>query len=200
LDARDWNERYRATERLWTREPNLFVTDRLWYNDPGRALDLAAGEGRNAIWLASRGWSVTAVDFSVEAVLRGRSEKSEVDFVVADVLEWEPEGVFELVLIAYLHVVSTDFEKAVRRSREWLVPGGEVFMIGHDESNIDHGYGGPQYPEILWDVDEIVGWLDGMDLVEAQVVRRPVETDTGLKFARDALVRARARPVRTEPH
>ncbi len=199
MDARGWNERYRTVERLWSREPNLFVADRLWYAEPGRGLDVAAGEGRNSIWLASRGWSMTAVDFSVEAVLRGRAEESDVDFVVADVLEWEPDGVFDLVLIAYLQLVSSDFEKAVQRSREWLAQGGELFMIGHDVSNIEHGHGGPQYPEILWDVDELVGWLDGLNLVEAQVVRRPVETESGLQFARDALVRARAHPVQTEP-
>ena len=198
MDARGWNQRY-LVDRLWSREPNLFVADRLWYLEPGRGLDVAAGEGRNAIWLVSRGWSMTAVDFSVEAVLRGRAEQSDVDFVVADVLEWEPDGVFDLVLIAYLQLASPELEKAVRRSREWLAPGGELFMIGHDVSNIEHGYGGPPHPEILWDVDEIVGWLDGLNLVEAQVVRRPVETDSGLEFARDVLVRARADPVQTEP-
>ena len=195
MDARDWDERYGAAERLWSREPNIFLADRLGDATPGRGLDLAAGEGRNAIWLASRGWSMTAVDFSVEAVERGRAQESDVEFVLADVLEWEPGGVFDLVLIAYLQLAPTDFEKATRRSMEWLAPGGEILMIGHDESNIAHGFGGPQYPEILWDVEKIVDWLDDFTVVEAQVVRRPVETDSGLEFARDALVRARARPI-----
>ena len=138
---------------------------------------------------------MTAVDFSAEAVERGRAQPSDVEFVLGDVLEWEPDGVFDLVVIAYLHLVATEFEKATRRSTEWLAPDGELFMIGHDQSNIEHGVGGPQYSEILWDVEEIVGWLDGLTVVEAQVVRRPVETDSGPEFARDALVRARARPI-----
>ena len=197
MDARGWDERYGAAERLWSREPNMFVADRLGDATPGHGLDLAAGEGRNAAWLASRGWSMTAVDFSTTAVERGKAGESDVEFVLADVSEWQPEGSFDLVLIAYLHLASTEFEKVTRRCAEWLAPGGELFMIGHDQSNIEHGVGGPQYPEILWDPDEIVGWLEGLTVVEAQVVRRPIETDSGLEFARDALVRARARPIET---
>ena len=61
-------------------------------------------------------------------------------------------------------------------------------------SNIVDGWGGPQYPEVLWEVPSIVGWLEGMSIVESVVVRRPVETDDGPRYARDALVRARPRP------
>lgn len=64
-------------------------------------------------------------------------------------------------------------------------------MIGHDVSNIERGHGGPQYPEILWDIDVIVDHLEGLTILESQVVRRPVETDEGTVYALDALVRAR---------
>jgi ubiquinone/menaquinone biosynthesis C-methylase UbiE len=134
---------------------------------------------------------MTAVDFSQVAINRGVAQGSDVDFVVGDVLEWEPDARFDLILIAYLHLESADYEKVVHRAIEWLEPGGELFMIGHDVSNIEHGWGGPQYPEILWDVDEMIGWMEGLTIVEGQVVRRPVETDEGRMFARDALVRGR---------
>ncbi|HEX2403492.1 MAG TPA: class I SAM-dependent methyltransferase, partial [Acidimicrobiia bacterium] len=64
-------------------------------------------------------------------------------------------------------------------------------LIGHDVSNITEGWGGPQYPELLWDLPEVLGWLDGMAIIEAEVVNRPVDTDEGRKYARDTLVRAR---------
>jgi hypothetical protein len=111
--------------------------------------------------------------------------------VVADVREWEPEERYDLILVAYIHLQPPDFEKLVRRAREWLEPNGELFLIGHDTSNLDEGWGGPQYPEVLWDVGAILGWLDGLSIVEAEVVRRPVETDEGRRYARDTLVRAR---------
>jgi SAM-dependent methyltransferase len=192
MDATGWDEKYReAAHLLWHAAPNVFVADRLRDATPGRGLDLAAGEGRNAIWLASLGWKMTAVDFSQVAVNRGAALGTDVDFVVGDVLEWETDARFDLILIAYLHLQSAEYEKVVHRAIEWLEPGGELFMIGHDVSNVEHGWGGPQDPEILWDVDEMIGWMEGLTIVEGQVVRRPVETDGGRMFARDALVRGR---------
>ncbi len=80
----------------------------------------------------------------------------------------------------------------------WLSPTGEVFLIGHDRSNLDLGHGGPQVPEILWDLGSIVDWLGGASVIEAQIVRRPVEVEGGFEIALDTLVRARAHPDRTE--
>ncbi|HEY7470104.1 MAG TPA: class I SAM-dependent methyltransferase [Acidimicrobiia bacterium] len=191
MDAAEWDERYRESHRHWPVTPNLFVSDRLRHTTPGRGLDLGAGEGRNAIWLASLGWEMTAVDFSSVAIEKGAAESDSVEFVVADVREWEPEERYDLILVAYIHLQPPDFEKLVRRAREWLEPDGELFLIGHDTSNLDEGWGGPQYPEVLWDVGAILGWLDGLSIVEAEVVRRPVETDEGRRYARDTLVRAR---------
>jgi len=191
VDAAEWDERYRSHEHLWSVTPNLFVADRLGGVPPGRGLDLAAGEGRNAIWLASLGWDMTAVDFSEVAINKGKAQSDDVEFLIADVRTWETEQRFDLVLIAYLHLDSGDYETIVRRARDWLAPGGELFLIGHDVSNITDGWGGPQYPELLWDVSEVLGWLDGLVIVEAVVVNRPVDTDDGRKYARDTLVRAR---------
>lgn len=192
MDSTLWDQRYRDADRLWSAEPNLFVADRLRPAPPGRGLDLAAGEGRNAIWLAEQGWDMTAVDFSEVAVERGREAGEAVNFVVANVLEWEPEGEFDLVLIAYLHLLAADFEPLVRRAVSWLSPRGELFVIGHDISNLEEGHGGPPVPEILYDVDTILSWIEGLTIIEAQVVRRPVDSDAGVMFARDALVRGRA--------
>jgi SAM-dependent methyltransferase len=192
VDAQEWDERYQEHDHLWSVTPNLFVADRLNAAKPGRGLDLAAGEGRNSIWLASLGWKMTAVDFSEVATARGRSHSDEVEFVVADITEWEADEQFDLILMAYLHLAAPDFENLVRRSLGWLASGGELFLIGHDASNIDQGWGGPQYPKILWNVSEILEWLEGVTIVEAVVVNRPVETDEGRRYARDALVRARA--------
>lgn len=169
----------------------MFVADRLAHAEPGVGLDVASGEGRNAVWLAERGWEMTAVDFSEVAIERGRAASDDVDFVVADVLEWEPGKRYDLALIAYLHLHEEDMRQVIERVASWLKPGGELFLIGHDESNIAEGHGGPQVPEILTKVEATVEWLDGLEIVEAQVVRRPVETDDGQVFARDALVRAR---------
>lgn len=191
MDSRAWDERYEATERLWSEGPNMFVADRLGPVDPGVGIDVASGEGRNAVWLAERGWEMTAVDFSDVAIERGRSSSDKVDFITADVLTWEPDKTFDLALIAYLHLPVSQMQAVVERVITWLEPGGQLFLIGHDRSNLEDGHGGPQVPGILNEVEATLEWLDGTEIIEAQVVRRPVETDEGTVYARDTLVRAR---------
>jgi SAM-dependent methyltransferase len=207
LDAAAWDERYRTTEMLWSAGPNFFVADRLADREPGVGLDLASGEGRNAIWLASKGWDMTAVDFSSVALQRGREHSDDVEFVEADVFTWDPDQRhgdvgedpsvsarpspgFDLILIAYLQVEAEPLAELVERVRDWLNPGGELFMIGHDISNLDEGVGGPQVPEILWDLDLMLEWLGDLRLVEGGIVPRPVEVDGDIEYARDTLIRA----------
>lgn len=192
MDAEAWDERYRVTEMLWSAGPNAFVESRLADHEPGRGIDLASGEGRNAIWLASKGWDMVAVDFSGVALERGRGLSDDVEFVEADVFSWEPEGTVDLVLIAYLQVEAEPLADLVERTKDWLNPGGELFMIGHAISNLDEGVGGPQVPEILWDIDLMLEWLGDLRVIEGGVVDRPVEVDGDIHYAKDALIRARA--------
>lgn len=150
-DAALWNERYAATERLWSATPNATVAEIAGPLPPGRALDFAAGEGRHAVWLAQRGWQVTAVDFSSVGIERGRAAAEdlgvEVDWVVDDVLTWSPpEGVsYDLVLVAFLHLPDDVFG----RLRGWLAPGGRLVILGHALRNLADGVGGPQDPALL---------------------------------------------------
>jgi hypothetical protein len=65
-------------------------------------------------------------------------------------------------------------------------------MIGHDISNLDEGVGGPQVPDILWDLDLMLEWLGDLKVVEGGIVKRQVEVDGDIRHARDTLVRARA--------
>ena len=72
MEREQWDERYRADELIWKVEPNRFLVEEVAGLVPGRALDLACGEGRNALWLAERGWQVTAVDFSAVGLEKAR--------------------------------------------------------------------------------------------------------------------------------
>ncbi|HUG07547.1 MAG TPA: class I SAM-dependent methyltransferase [Acidimicrobiia bacterium] len=191
MDAKAWDERYRAADRLWSATPNVFVANRFAEVEPGVGLDLASGEGRNAIWLAERGWEMVAVDFSSVALDRGRALSDRVEFVEADVFTWEPGRSFDLILIAYLQVEAEPLSELVKRARGWLNPGGELFMVGHDISNLDEGVGGPQSPDLLWDLDLMLEWLGELRLIEGGVHLRPVEVDGDIAHARDTLIRAR---------
>src|SRR5687768_6279671 len=109
MDSDAWDERYAGTELVWTAEPNRFLAAEVGGLTPGRALDVACGEGRNAVWLASLGWTVTGVDFSPVGLDKARRLAQErgvsVEWVTADVTTYEPPaGAFDLVVVLYLHL------------------------------------------------------------------------------------------------
>jgi 2-polyprenyl-3-methyl-5-hydroxy-6-metoxy-1,4-benzoquinol methylase len=100
VDADGWDERYASTDLVWSATPNQFVERELRDLPPGRDLNLACGEGRNALWLASLGWQVTAVDSSRVAIDKGRAVDASLDWVCADVTQWQALGAYDLVVIA----------------------------------------------------------------------------------------------------
>jgi SAM-dependent methyltransferase len=186
VDARGWDERYAAADLVWSATPNRFVQAELAELPPGRALDLAAGEGRNALWLAGLGWQVTAVDFSLVGLDKGRAlqERHErgrdlqVDWVHADVLTFDPGPVrFDLSLVAYLQLGADERRTAVRRAFGALREGGTFFLVAHDATNLAEGTGGPQDPAVLYTAEEVLADLDGerFELERAERVARVVE-------------------------
>jgi SAM-dependent methyltransferase len=168
VDASAWDERYAATELVWSAGPNQFVESELADVTPGRALDLACGEGRNARWLAERGWQVTAMDFSPVAVEKGRSLRDELDWQVGDARTATLPGGLDLVLVAYLQVPADERALVMRRAFEALRPGGRFLVVAHDSTNIADGTGGPQDPTVLYTAEDVLGDLPA---VELQVVR-----------------------------
>ena len=187
MEAADWDARYAATQRVWAAAPNQFVAAELSELPPGRALDLAAGEGRNAIWLAERGWQVTAIDFSAVAIERGRSSGGGVDWVVGDVATHLLPSAVDLVLISYLQLPKPEMVPIWRRAFAAVRPGGTFFVISHDSSNLDRGVGGPQDPNCLHTAADVIEALEDVEfeMVKADCVAR--QTETGTAF--DALVR-----------
>jgi SAM-dependent methyltransferase len=191
-----WDERYRGTELVWSARPNRFLVAETESLAPGRALDLACGEGRNAVWLAERGWQATGVDFSGVAIEKARSlarERSvEVEWIAADLLEYQPPtAAFDLVILFYLQLPGDELERVLERAAATVAPGGTLLLVGHDSSNLEHGYGGPKDRAVLYAAADITPHLDGLEIERAETVVRTVETDDGTREALDVLVRAR---------
>ena len=193
----DWDRRYAAVENLWSAKPNRFLAAEVSDLEPGRALDLACGEGQNAIWLATRGWIVTGVDYSKVAIekARARATRDEVavDFRCADLVGYEPEAAaFDLVLVLYLHISARERRGVLERAAAALAPGGTFVLVGHDLLNLSEGVGGPSDPDILSTPDEIASELPGLEIETAERVLRDVEGEE--RDAIDMVVRAR-RPI-----
>jgi len=200
VDAKGWDERYAASELVWSVGPNQFVEAECADLSPGRALDLAAGEGRNAIWLARRGWDVTAVDFSQVALDKGRTlaGDADVEWVCADATTWTRAGTYDLVVIAYLQLPAADRREAVRRGFTALRPGGTFLLVCHDTTNLTEGTGGPQDASVLLTAEDVLADLAGEDfeVVRAERVERfvSVADEHGAEAERtayDCLVRVR---------
>ncbi len=202
MDSQQWDERYASSEFTWSTEPNQFVAAELAGLPPGRALDLAAGEGRNTVWLAERGWRVTAVDFSRVGLEKGRKLSAargvgadQVTWIVADLNDYQPEpAAFDLVLIAYAQVAPELRAKLLAGAVAAVAPGGTMFVVGHDLTNLTEGAGGPQYPEVLYTPEMIAAGLAGLRVLRAERVRRAVEKDGTPATAIDTLVRAIREP------
>jgi SAM-dependent methyltransferase len=194
MDAESWNERYRAAELVWSSTPNQFVEAELADLPPGRAVDLAAGEGRNAIWLARRGWQVTAVDYAQAALDKGRSLAGNlpVEWVCADATTWSGDASYDLCVVAYLQLVAEERRAATRQGFASLRHGGTFLLVAHDTSNLTEGVGGPQDAAVLMTADDALADLGGetFDVVRAERVERDVgQPDGTTRTAYDALVR-----------
>jgi SAM-dependent methyltransferase len=153
---------------------------------PGRALDLACGEGRNALWLAEQGWAVTGVDFSPVALGKAarlaETRRVQVDWVVSDVLQWRPPaGGYELVAVLYLQLGAPARQQALRLAASAVAAGGTFLFVAHDLDNLTGGVGGPQDPSVLYSADEVATVVADAGLVveKAGQVRRAVTSAVG---------------------
>jgi SAM-dependent methyltransferase len=200
MKREDWNRRWRTRDLHCLDDPGDEVAGEIDRLEPGRALDLACGAGRHAIWLAERGWQVTGVDFSEVALDQARELAHErgvqVDWVLADLLDYEPEvGAFDLVLVLFLHLPADERRAVLARSAAALARGGTLLLVGHDRANLGTGAPGPSDPAVLYRPAEVAAELPGLEVERAESLVRLVGTGAGEARAIDALVRAsRRRP------
>jgi DNA-binding FrmR family transcriptional regulator len=207
--SHDWNRRYDDSALVWSAAPNQFVESELADLSPGRAIDVAAGEGRNSIWLAEHGWHVTAADFSRTGLDKGRAIAEHhggdlrIDWLLADVVRDDlGRGSYDLAVVAYLQLPAEQRRAAVRRAFSALRDGGTLLVVAHDSTNLSEGTGGPQDPAVLYTAEDVLADLDEerYDVLRAERVSRDVPpaedgTEQEPRTAYDALVRV----VRTDP-
>ncbi|MGV9836151.1 class I SAM-dependent methyltransferase [Nocardia niigatensis] len=214
MDAAEWDEHYAGTELVWGAPPNATVVEQVFglerrtpissgigapRPELPRVLDLGCGEGRNALWLATHGWQVDAVDFSQTGIDKGRtvasrlsrSVRGRIHWIHADVTRLDAAGItgpYELILIAFLHLDAADRRALLLRAAEMLSPEGTLLIIGNDTLNLTEGYGGEQDPARTFTPADILADLApaGPDLRIriADRVHRPTED----RDAIDALV------------
>jgi SAM-dependent methyltransferase len=164
-----WERRYGASEEpVCGHEPSPFLVRSLALLPPvGRCLDLGGGQGRNALFLARRGWDVVLLDAAVAGVARARAgaraETVPLALAVADLDEGAVAVCaqrFDLVLMINYHQHSP-----VAAAGTWLRPGGALVVEGFAEEQLGRTSGGPQDPALLWRPNELLSLVGSLRVV-----------------------------------
>lgn len=181
MSQESWDERYSASQQVWSGRPSRWLVEAAAELSPGSAADLGCGEGADAIWLAAHGWSVTAVDFSAPGLARARREAHRAGVPVVwlrqDLTAWQPAEPFDLVSVQYLHAPRQDRREAHRRA--WAATRGTLVIVGHAP-----GHPGGPAAEAKYDPAEV---LDSLH-VEPGDPRVDVAVERTRGDARDTVV------------
>ncbi|MBO0834750.1 MAG: class I SAM-dependent methyltransferase [Actinobacteria bacterium] len=201
-----WDERYRSSDALWSGKPNLYLISETSGLSPDSALDAGAGEGADAIWLAERGWHVTAVDISTVALERAAAHAAErgqdiagrIDWQHEDLTSWQPaEARFHLVSVQYLHLADPERTTVFSRLAAAVAPGGSLLIVGHHPSDLQTTMPRPPMPERFFTGDDIAAMLDDADwdIVTNSAPGRPAtDPDGNTVTIHDTVFRASRHP------
>lgn len=196
MDAREWDERFSGSELVYGASANDVVVELTTSLPRGSAVDIGCGEGRNAVFLATRGWTVEGIDFSQVALDKAARLAQNSPRAVIERLTWTCADLTtadfgtsrDLALISYIHLPPDQRRDLLRRAQDALAPGGALLVLGHHSRNFDEGVGGPPDPGILFTPQDITAEIDPSMRVDfARDLGR--ETDAGTAI--DALVFAR---------
>lgn len=200
-----WDQRYRSRDALWSGNPNRYLVSEAEGLPPGLALDVGAGEGADAIWLAARGWRVTAVDISSVALARAAAHATDRGDEIAGRIEWRhedltssrpPKTSFDLVSAQYLHLAAAERSYVFPRLAAAVAPGRTLLIVGHHPSDLQTTMPRPPLPERFYTGDDIAAVLDDgeWDIVtNAAPGREVTDPDGNPVTIHDTVFRARRR-------
>lgn len=192
-----WDDRYRASDKIWSGQPNGTLVAEIADAAPERALDVGCGEGADAVWLALRGWRVTALDVSSVALdpaaNAAREAGVDIEWLHAGLLDADlPTGGFDLVNVQYPALLKTSAHKAEGALLDAVAPSGTLLVVHHADIDVEeakaHGFDRADYvgpAGVLAALDET--W----DLVVNETRPRQVSAGGGAHHTQDQMLRAR---------
>jgi SAM-dependent methyltransferase len=194
MDTQFWDEIYRSRDQLFSGNPNGVLVTEVTGLPPGRALDVGCGEGADAIWLARRGWQVTAVDISQIALQRaastdvhGRVTWTQADLTVTP----PPAGAFDLVTVQYFPLTHQPGHTALRGLLDAVAPGGTLLFASHDLADLPPGHEHGFDPADYYQTDDIASLLDHTWTVLINETRlRTAPPPAGTHHTHDIVLRA----------
>jgi SAM-dependent methyltransferase len=205
VTAEFWDERYRSNRSVWSGDPNPQLVSETAGLTPGRALDAGSGEGADAMWLAERGWLVTAVDISIVALERstalalerGAQLASRIDWVHADITVWTPApAAYDLVSVQFMQLAPDLRDPAFRRLAAAVAPGGTLLVVGHHPSDLETTMRRPRGAGVLYTAEDVAALLvpHAWNVIRCEArARDAVDGEGRTVTVRDAVLRAQRR-------
>lgn len=163
-----WDQRYGEPGWAYGDQPNDFLVSAATRLRPGsRVLCIAEGEGRNAVYLASLGHRVTAMDQSAVGLEKARAlaaaRGAQIATVQGDLATWDPGGGWDAIVSIWGHLPPAIRLDVHRRMARALAPGGLFILEAYTLEQLQHRTGGPQLPEMLYDLEQLRVDLEGLD-------------------------------------
>ncbi len=154
-----WNERYSKPEYIYGTEPNGFFKNYIDNHPPGKLLLPCEGEGRNAVYAASRGWNVTAFDSSFrgrhKALQLAQNKNVQIQYDVMAVEDYMPVDKFDLIALIFAHFYPNVWKIFLKKLIESLNAGGVLLIEAFNKSQLGNNSGGPKEPELLLSKQEL---------------------------------------------
>jgi SAM-dependent methyltransferase len=199
--AAEWDARHLEREgTIWSGRPNGRLVAEVIVLAPGRALEIGCGEGADAIWLAQRGWTVTAIDVSEVAIRRAREASdavgASVEWICGNALATPfPTGSFDLVSMQYPALPKAAGDAAVRGLLATVRPDGLLLAVYHDlrDEHLEHMKSRGVDPADYVGVDDIARLLSDAFTVELHAVEPRIDPPPGTAHIADVVLRARRR-------
>lgn len=204
-NALDWDDRY-GDESLWSGNPNGSLVNEINGLRPGTALDVGAGEGGDAIWLAEHGWTVTASDVSQRALDRvaaGAQQRGvSVERLLANANDWQPFSgrTFDLVTAQCASIPRTPDGRGVHNLVAAVAPGGTLLVVSHDlepmREPVEPAHGRPFDPDAYVRVEDVAEALHSSPRWTVDVYdkrERPPGAATAAHHVEDVVLRATRR-------
>jgi 2-polyprenyl-3-methyl-5-hydroxy-6-metoxy-1,4-benzoquinol methylase len=165
-----WDERFSAEHYVYGKEPNQFFRDQIEQLTPGKALFVGEGEGRNAVYAASTGWEVDAVDISKEAKKKADRLAAEagvnINFIVSDISEFKPPvNHYDLIVLIFFHVMPDLREETHAKLAGALKPGGRVVLESYEKDQLKYTSGGPKIEDLLYSLEDIYTDFNELDIL-----------------------------------
>lgn len=179
-----WNERYESKDYFYGTEPNPAFKSFIDNNTPGKLLLPAEGEGRNAVYAATKGWEVTAIDFSEEARKKAlnlaKSQNTSITYHIGDVQQLEFQAhTFDYIACVFMHLPSEQLQLIYKRLISLLKPLGRLLIVGFNKKQLKYSSGGPRNEDWLFSAENFKEQFKAYTIIQAEDFKTTLNEGNG---------------------